>query len=195
MSRISRRDSDRRGIAAVEFALLLPVMLLLLLGTTDLALWMRDWLQVTQAASKIGDIIGQYTALHEADFTGTFYPVAQDIASGVSLQCGATAPGNIIISGITTANGKSTVTWQRRLGTCTASQFGVQGGAATLPDGYSGAYVPPNGVSIIAVEVQATQPAFVFSKGLPLMGGNGPSTIRSYAIVTTRNGQLPAVQP
>jgi hypothetical protein len=180
----------------MEFALLAPVMLLLLLGATDLTLWMRSWLQVTQAASKIGDIIGQYTVLHESDFTGTFYPLAQDMAGSASVQCDPknVANGNVIISGITTANGKPIVSWQRMWGTCIASLIGAQGKPAVLPDSYQ-PYIPPDGVSIITVEVWATQPAFVLSKASAFMNGTGPSLIRGYAVVTTRNGLLPAVSP
>lgn len=192
MSRISRL-ADRRGIAAAEFALLAPVMFLLLLGATDLVTWMRSWLQVTRAAAELGQIIGQYTALHQADFTGTFYPIAQNIAGSVSVQCDPKnlANGNVVVSGITTASGKSTVSWQESWGTCIASQIGKPGKTATLPTGY----VPPNGAAVIVVEVWATQPAFVLSERLAAMGGSGLSAIRSYAIVTTRNGVLPAVQP
>ena len=191
MSRISCL-ADRRGMVAAEFALLVPFILLLLLGTTDLVTWMRTSLQVTRAASEVGQIIGQYTQLHEADFTSTFYPIAQNITGSTVVQCGpgTAANGNVVISGITTASGTSTVSWQRG-GTCIASQIGQQGKTATLPAGY----VPPNGAAIVVVEVWATQSAFVLSKAQAFMNGSGPSTIRSYAIVTTRNGVLPAVQP
>ncbi len=191
MSRIRDR-ADRRGIAATEFALLAPVMLLLLLGAADLVTWMRGWLRLTQTASEVGQIIGQYTQLHEADFTGTFYPVAQNIAGTALVQCDPKnlANGNVIISGITTSGGKPTVSWQRMWGSCIASPIGQQG-KATLPTGY----VPPDGAAVIAVEVWATQPAFVLSKAPGFMNGSGPSAIRSYVIVTTRNGVLPAVQP
>jgi Flp pilus assembly protein TadG len=191
MSPISRL-ADRRGMAAVEFALLVPFMLLLLLGVADLVTWMRSWLQVTRAASEVGQIIGQYIALHEADFTGTFYPVAQSIAGSVAVQCDPknVTNGNVVISGITTSSGKPTVSWQRNWGTCITSHIGQQGKSATLPTGY----IPPNGAAVIVVEVWATQPAFVLSKAPGFMNGSGSSAIRSYAIVTTRNGVLPAVQ-
>ena len=192
-NRLTGRRADRRGIAAAEFAMLAPVLLLVLLGTTDMVLWMRSWLQVTQAASKLGDIIGQYASLHEADFTGTFYPVAQNIAGSALVQCDPNnvANGNVVISGVTTSGGQSTVTWQRMQGTCIASQVGTQGNPATLPGGY----VPPDSVGLIVIEVWATQPAFVLSQAPILMNGSGPSVIKSYAVVTTRNGSLPAVEP
>ena len=192
MSRISRR-ADRRGIAAAEFALLAPLVLLLLLGAVDLVTWMRTWLQVMQAASEVGQIIGQYTQIHESDFTGTFYPIAQNIAGSAAVQCNPknVANGNVVISGVTTSGGTSTVSWQRAWGTCIESQVGEQGDQATLP----ASYVPPNGAPVIVVEVWATQPAFVLSKAPVFMNGSGSTAIRSYTIVTTRNGVLPAVQP
>ena len=199
MSRISRLAADRRGIAAAEFAFVAPVLMLLVLGTTDMVTWMRAWLQVTRAASEVGQIIGQYTQLHESDFTGTFYPIAQNIAGSVTVQCipGGAASGNVIISGVITANGKSTVSWQRLWGTakgCNASQIGQQNTPATpatLPTGY----IPPDGSAVVVVEVSTAQSAFVLSKASMFMNGSGPSLIRSYAVVTMRNGVLPSVQP
>jgi len=175
-----------------EFAFVAPVLLLLVLGATDVVTWMRAWLQVTRAASEIGQIIGQQAQLHESDFTGTFYPIAQSIAGSVSVQCGpGNAPvGNVVISGVTTAKGKPTVSWQRG-GTCIASQIGQQGKKATLPGGY----VPPDGSAVVVVEVWAAQSAFVLSKAPIFMNGSGPSVIGSNAIVTMRNGVLPTVQP
>ncbi len=192
MSRISRLAADRRGIAAAEFAFIAPVLMMLVLGTTDMVTWVRAWLQVTRAASEVGQIIGQYTQLHESDFTGTFYPIAENIAGSTIVQCGPkNAPlGNVVISGITTASGKSTVTWQRG-GTCITSGVGQQGKAATLPTGY----VPPDGSAVIVVEVWTAQSAFVLSKASMFMNGSGASVIASYAIVTMRNGVLPSVQP
>lgn len=192
MSRI-RGPADRRAIAATEFALLAPVMLLLLLGATDLVTWMRTWLRVSQAASEVGQVIGQFTQLHEGYFTSTFYPIAQNIAGNAIIKCDSSHPanGSVVISGITTAGGKSTVTWQRGCVSPIVSQIGQQTKPATLPAGY----VPPDGTSIIVVEVSVTQPAFVLSKASMFMNGGGPSAIRSYEVVTTRNGILPPVQP
>lgn len=192
MNRISRLAADRRGIAAVELTFVAPVLMLLVLGTTDMVTWMRAWLQVTRAASEVGQIIGQYTQLHESDFTGTFYPIAQNIAGSVTIQCGSKNQpvGNVVISGITTASGKSTVTWQRG-GTCIASQVGQQGKAATLPTGY----VPPDGSAVVVVEVWTAQSTFVLSKASMFMNGSGASVIGGFAVITMRNGLLPSVQP
>ena len=192
MSRISRLAADRRGIAAAEFAFVAPVLMLLVLGTTDMVTWMRAWLQVTRAASEVGQIIGQYTQLHESDFTGTFYPIAENIAGSAAVQCGPrnTPVGNVVISGIVTTKGKSTVTWQRG-GTCITSQIGQQGKTAALPTGY----VPPDGSAVVVVEVWTAQSAFVLSKASMFMNGSGASAIRSYSILTMRNGVLPSVQP
>ncbi len=72
--------SCRRGVAAVEFALILPVLLLLLLGTTELTRALTNDRKVSQVASTVADLIAQATSLTSTEM--------DDIvtASGLILQ-------------------------------------------------------------------------------------------------------------
>ncbi len=178
----------RRGVAVLEFALLAPALALLMLASTDVVVWMKTWLQMEETSSQVANIASQYYNLYTSDFTGTFFPVAQNIARAGTLTCSSSSPGNIIISGITTTSGKPVVTWQMAQGSCTTSLFGKAGNTATLPGGY----IPPNGIGIITVEVSTTASAFVLSAKL-ITGTGAPTTINSYAIVAMRNGVLPVV--
>ncbi|MBD3913936.1 pilus assembly protein [Nocardioides hwasunensis] len=44
-----RRRGDERGAAAVEFALVLPLLLMLLLGTVELGLYMKDYVSMSSS--------------------------------------------------------------------------------------------------------------------------------------------------
>lgn len=54
---------DRRGVAAVEFAMVLPVLLLLLVGYLDVVHLARGHLRVQTAAAQVGQIISQCTTV------------------------------------------------------------------------------------------------------------------------------------
>lgn len=58
---------DRRGIAAVEFALVTPVLLLVLVGYLDVVHLARGHLRVQTAAAQVGQIISQCTTVASSD--------------------------------------------------------------------------------------------------------------------------------
>jgi Flp pilus assembly protein TadG len=156
--KISRRPDDRRAIAAFEFALVLPVLLLLLLAGADVTIWFINKFRLDNAAASIGNIVAAADSLPSSAFpasycSGTsaslnYFAIAYTIASPLAV-CGSN--GATIISGIAD-NGTSTkMVWQKRTGNAVAypSQFGTPGNALSLPPGYS----VPSGHSIIATEV------------------------------------------
>ena len=68
-----RLASDRAGTAAVEFALLFPLMLALFIGTYEVENVLMADLKVTAAAETAADLVAQtsatYGALQASDFT------------------------------------------------------------------------------------------------------------------------------
>ncbi|MBV9783903.1 MAG: pilus assembly protein [Acidisphaera sp.] len=190
MSRSDRAPRDgwgeRRGVAALEFALIAPFVLILLVGTADAVLWLQTWIRLESAAAETADITSQYTSLYQSDITGTIFPIAQDIAENTQISGSG---GATIISSIVNSTGQPTITWQQRTGSAAyASAFGTAGGNATLPANY----VPTTGESLIAVEVFTAPHPWVFSAGL--LGAIGMSTMYEYALFTPRTSQLSTLQ-
>jgi Flp pilus assembly protein TadG len=64
---LRRLVRDRNGVAAVEFALVLPFMLLLFLGMVELDSALTVDRKVSQVASSIADLVAQTDKLDEAD--------------------------------------------------------------------------------------------------------------------------------
>ena len=175
---LSKCLRDRRGVSALEFALVAPVLLLLLLATTDIVLWMRTWLRMEHAASQVAQIIGQYRLLYEGDFAGTFHPIVQSALGSTSLTCNS---GAMIVTGVDNSSGTPAISWQRSSGACKSSGF-------TLGSGYA----PPAGLSAVVVELFTTEPAYALSGGI--MATAGLSDIATYAVVVPRSGTLPLIK-
>ena len=175
---------DRRGVAALEFAVIAPMLLVLLLTTADLVLWMRTWLHMEQAATQMAQIITKYTTLYASDFTGTFYPLAQAAVGGTALTCN----GGMVVTGIDNSTGTPRVSWQWSSNACVGSAFAPTSGSSTML-AMPGGYAPPSGCAAIVVELFTTQPEYVFSQGI--MATLGASSIHTYAVAAPRGGPLP----
>lgn len=184
MSRSRRIENWRRGIATVEFALVVPFILLLMLAGADLTVYMRTAMRVDETATELAVVVTQYSNLYQSDFT-TLFGAAQTIAgtTPVTGLLGAT-----IISGIVNSNGTQTIAWQQRSPSARfASQFGGVGSVPTLPNNYK---LPTAGV-LIAVEVATSASPWVFSARL--MPTSSISSIRTYALFQPRLGSLATV--
>jgi Flp pilus assembly protein TadG len=178
--------TSRRGLAAVEFALVAPFIMLLMLAGTDLTIFMRTKMRLDEAATELALVVTQYDKLYDGDFTGLFN-AAQTVA-GLTQVTGLF--GTTIITGIVTDNNdRQTVAWQRRSAQATFnSQFGAAVGAVpTLPNNY----LLPKNSTLIAVEVFTSTSPWVLSASL--MGGSGATSLRSYALLQPRLGSLSTI--
>jgi Flp pilus assembly protein TadG len=69
---LRRFSRDRRGVAAVEFALLAPVMILLYCGMAELTMAMMAERHAAHSASVVGDLVAQSTQVTGAEMTDIF---------------------------------------------------------------------------------------------------------------------------
>lgn len=74
---IRRLLRDRRGVAAVEFALIAPVMLLMLSGIIELSNLLMAERRVLEAGNSVADLIGQSTDLSTSDLNDIYSAAAQ----------------------------------------------------------------------------------------------------------------------
>ena len=58
---------DSRGVAAVEFALLLPILLLLYFGVVELTQGVMTQQRANHVAATVGDLVSQSSSLASAD--------------------------------------------------------------------------------------------------------------------------------
>lgn len=106
LARLRRLAADRRGVGAVEFALIAPLLLSLYITSFELTIGLSVSKRVTRSASAIADLVTQQTSVDKAflatttDVTNSlFFPYAADDLS-------------IKITGVALdASGNPTVAW------------------------------------------------------------------------------------
>jgi Flp pilus assembly protein TadG len=97
---------DRRGVSAVEFALIAPFLILTYFGLAELAQGMMAQRRVSHAASAIGDLVAQTDSITDAQKTDIF-AAATNIVSPFP-----TSPLKLRITSITgNASGQPRVDW------------------------------------------------------------------------------------
>lgn len=132
---------DARGVAAVEFAFIAPIMILLFVGTIELSAGISTDRKISRVASAIGDLITQSQQLSPSDVgkimdisSRIMYPYDENLA--------------ITITGIQIESGAAKAKWR-----CTNS-----GGCVTLNNG---SYTVPtkikkDGTYLVAAKVTAS---------------------------------------
>ena len=118
--------ADRRGVSALEFAITLPLMLALYLGTAEVTQGISVKRKVTLTARAVADLSSQYTAITNADLTNIFNAGSAIIAPYTVGNLAETV-SEIAID----ANGNATVVWSS---TSNGTALTV-GQTVTLPSG------------------------------------------------------------
>jgi len=97
LTRLARFVHDRRGVSALEFAMLLPLMMTLYLGSVETSQGIAASRKVTLTAHTLADLSSQYTDITNADMSNILnaasaimapYPVAglQAVMSELSIN-------------------------------------------------------------------------------------------------------------
>ena len=140
--KLRRLAGDERGVSAVEFAMLLPLMLTLYLGTVEISQGIAADRKVTLTARTIADLVAQVSSLNNTDMTNSL-----NAASAVIVPFSASNLAVVVSSVKIDANNNATIDWSDTLnGTARA-----KGSSVSLPS----ALVVAN-TSLIWAEVQYT---------------------------------------
>jgi Flp pilus assembly protein TadG len=175
---------DRRGAIAVEFAIVAPVLVALMVGTFEVTRYVLLHQKLDRMAVAASDLVSQGETISTAQLADIF-AATELIAEPFSIG----ADGVVIISSAYRATGTLTtkVAWQRTgTGTLTAaSTLGLQGANATLPSGFT----LKEGESVIVAEV--------FYQFRPMFAPNLVPVARLYhrAVFRPRRGTLNTILP
>lgn len=91
---LRRFGRDKKGLAAVEFALILPVMITLFFGIVELSMALAARADVTNMASIAADLVAQESSMTSQDMANVF------AASSAILYPYSTAPATITVYSI-----------------------------------------------------------------------------------------------
>ena len=126
--RLRRLVTDRSGVSAVEFAIILPIMLSLYIGGIQISDALTVSRKVSHVASSLGDLVTQASNITNNDMTNIL-----DAAAAV-MQPYSDDTLKIKVSGVTIdSTGKATVTWSDARNDTALTKNAV----VTLPSGVS----------------------------------------------------------
>jgi Flp pilus assembly protein TadG len=141
--RLRKFADDGRGVAAVEFAIILPFMLSLYIGGVELCDGLAMNVKVTNTTHVVADLVTQNTCV-TSGVSGTLNTMLQ--ASSATIAPYSATPLTVTVSEVSTdASGNATVTWSQSLNG-TARTLGQQ---VTLPTSMIG----QKNISLILGEV------------------------------------------
>lgn len=128
-ARSFRRDAS--GVAALEFAIIVPMLLVLYMGASDAALAVALNRKINGTASTVGDLVAQDD---DATFTKSELQLTLGIARALIQPYDSSKMSAVVSSVTIDANGKSTVDWSMALGSRTAYR---KGDDFKLPDSFA----------------------------------------------------------
>lgn len=209
---ILRSLRSRRAVAAMEFALALPVLIGVLFGIIDCASYVGTANRLQRLAAELANVGAQFERLRNSltvtagDEVGVLFVAAREIArplafpdatgAAVAVQGAAGAPvdqarGGVIVTSVTAQSGGPRIAWQAYAGTSPAnSRLGSGTGAVTLPAGFTLRL----GDNALFVEVFYTLRPFLLGGGWL---GTGSPTVTAYAsaVFRPRMGALTTLDP
>lgn len=115
---------DERGLSAVEFALLLPLMLALYLGSIEISQGISADRKVTLTTRTVADLVSQVSSVNNSDMQNSLNAAATVMAPF------STTNLKVVVTSIKVdASGKATVDWSDTLNGTARSK----GSSVTLP--------------------------------------------------------------
>jgi Flp pilus assembly pilin Flp len=139
LNRLRNLRRDNRGVAAIEFALMLPMLIALLIGCLEVTFKIWSTQKAEKLAVTLSDVIAQSTAVTNSDLQaliGAVDKIMDPFPFGGD-------KGKIIISSIYVPQDETDadVNWQCAFpasgGLTASSKFGAEGSIADLPDGFT----------------------------------------------------------
>jgi Flp pilus assembly protein TadG len=110
-SLLRRFAGSTRGVAAIEFAMVAPMLGLMFLASFDGGRGIAVYMKVRAATYTVDSITNQYATIHDADMQQILGATAQIMAPYSNAPLGVTV-SQIAID----ANGKATISWSDTLG-------------------------------------------------------------------------------
>lgn len=184
--------SCNSGVALIEFAFVLPLIIIMLVGMLELSYYALINQKLDKVANSMADFVTQGTSVSVGDLN-TFGQAVPQIMAPYGFT------GTVIFSSVATFTSPSPpctltfvscVKWQHKILGNANSQIGSVGGAASLPGGYS--TLPGQNVIVAEVYYQYNP---VLASSQNFVSAFVPQTIRKVAVLKPRQGTLTTLLP
>jgi Flp pilus assembly protein TadG len=139
---------DRRGVAAIEFAFIAPIMVLMYFGLAELTTALMAERRASHAASAVGDVVAQAPTIKASEVNDIF-TLGEEIMRPFPESSLATCIASIRANGA----GVTTVDWVRSKNGPT--ECPAQGANVALP---AGLVLPNQGIVFAKVDYQFESP-------------------------------------
>ncbi len=167
LNRLRKLRRDNRGVAAIEFALMLPMLLALLIGCLEVTFKIWSTQKAEKLAVTLSDVIAQSTAVTGGDLQsliGAVDKIMDPFPFGDD-------EGKIIISSLYVPQDETeaTVNWQCSYpagGLSANSRLGGKGATANLPTGFTLAEKDNVIVTEIFYRYQPIAPGLMFDEAI-----------------------------
>lgn len=116
--RLTQFARDTRAVAAVEFALVLPLMLALYLGSVEAARLYTADRKVATIASSMADLVSREDGSITKSRLDDYFKAATNIIQPLT----STGLGQVVTLVKIASDGKATVSWSAKYGTATARE-------------------------------------------------------------------------
>lgn len=140
---LNRLKSNRKGVAALEFAASLPLIMLLIFGVIEVTRFILVAQMVTNVSRTVADLTSQ-GGVTDLTSLERMLDAVEFVARPFDIQ----TDGRVIVSSISESGGSPDMNWQHcKGGLTTASNIGIPGNLPTLPNG-----IVRSGFTLIAAE-------------------------------------------
>lgn len=153
LGRLRRWRGDERGISAVEFALILPIMLTMYIGAVEFSHALTIDRRVTAVASAAADLVAQAEQVSDSDLNDIF-----EASTTIMMPYSATPISIVLTSVVADEENRTKVAWS-------AAHNGTphaEGTDFTVPDGLT---QPFSSVIVAEVSYNYTPPVGEFLTG------------------------------
>jgi Flp pilus assembly protein TadG len=122
-----RLARHRGGLAAIEFAFLLPLMLLIYLGSFEITSAVAVQRLVTLTASTVANVVTQYASISQSQVLPDIFSASTSVLTPYPAASAKVTVSDVQIDGA----GNATISWSRSSGPGGTGR--VQGSAVALP--------------------------------------------------------------
>ena len=193
-----RLRQERSGVALIEFALLLPILLLFFFGMFELTRLMLFHQKLDKMVNTVTDLVAQNRTLTESQINDLIN-YSNIIVQPLSLDL---ATDDLTITAVTVDAARNTrCLWQRSL-SGTKNTCGANSPIGPLPKPIADNTIPNQAVIIGVVTYEYTSVTSFLENiaGLPVIGGNGNvslsgAILTKSAVLAPRLGALTSIAP